>query len=177
MVARIIERSDERRSRDLTRVIPRDHGGRPECHVRPMVKGGGGGKAGDHGVDVREGSKQATLSSCGEGTAMDKAGNYGFGTRWSELFYEDLTSILEACEIEEEEKTSGGAATLHTPVLEITAAGSSAHVRPMVTNGGGGKAGNQSDIEDARPGTGICKGADGEVGSDNEAGADRPSPT
>ena len=52
----------------------------PSARVRPMVKGGGGGKAGDHGVDAIEGAEQATLSTCGEGTAMDEAGNYGFGT-------------------------------------------------------------------------------------------------
>ena len=72
-----------------------------------MVKGGGGGKAGDHGVDAREGAEQATFSSCGTRTAMDEAGNYGFGTRLPESFYEDFASILEACEIEEEEETSG----------------------------------------------------------------------
>ena len=110
-----------------------------------MVKGGGGGKAGDHNVDVREGAEQATLSSCGKRTAMDKAGNYGFGTRWPELFYEDLASILEACEIEEEEKTSGGAATFHTPVQETPAAGPSARVRHKEKNGGGGKAGNRDN--------------------------------
>ena len=45
-----------------------------------MEKGGDGGKAGDHGVDAIEGAEQATLSTCGEWTAMDKAGNDGFGT-------------------------------------------------------------------------------------------------
>ena len=55
-----------------------------------MVKGGGGGKAGDHGVDAREGAKQATFSPCGKRTAMDEAGNYGFGTRLPEPFYEDF---------------------------------------------------------------------------------------
>ena len=78
-----------------------------------MEKGGDGDKAGDHGVDTTEGAEQATLSRCGEWTAMDEAGNYGFGTRLPESFYEDFASILEACEIEEEEKTSGGAATFH----------------------------------------------------------------
>ena len=67
--------------------------------------------------------------------------------------------------------------SLHAPVLETPAAGPSARVRPRVTNGGGGKAGNQSNVEEARPGTSICKGADGEVGDDNEARADQPSPT
>ena len=72
-------------------------------------------------------------------------------------------------ESEEEEEMSGGAATFHTPVLETPAAGPSARVRPRVTNGGCGKAGNQSNVEEVRPGMGICKGTDGEVGSDNEA--------
>ena len=36
--------------------------------------------------------------------------------------------------------TSGGAATLHTPVLETPATGSRAGVRPRVMGGGGGKA-------------------------------------
>ena len=52
----------------------------PSARVRPMEKGGGGGKAGDHGVDAIEGAEQATLSTCGEWTAMDEAGNDGFGT-------------------------------------------------------------------------------------------------
>ena len=83
---------------------------------------------------------------------MDKAGNYRFGTRWPELFYEDLASILEACEIEEEEKTSGGAATFHTPVQETPAAGPSARVRPREKNGGGGKAGDRNDKKEVRSG-------------------------
>ena len=45
--------------------------------------------------------------------------------------------------------TGGSAATLHTPVLETPAAGPRAGVRPRVTDGGGGKAGNQSDKRDA----------------------------
>ena len=45
------------------------------ARVRPMVKGGGGGKAGDHGVDAIEGAEQATLSSCGKRTARNKADN------------------------------------------------------------------------------------------------------
>ena len=71
---------------------------------------------------MREGAEQATLSSCGEWTTMDEAGDYGagsatsrvgvsFGTRLPETFYEDFASILEACEIKEEDATSGGAAT------------------------------------------------------------------
>ena len=70
---------------------------------------------------------------------------------------------------DKEDATSGGPPTFHTPVLETPAAGPSARVRPRVTNGGGGKAGNQSNVEEARPGMGICKGNDGEVGRDNEA--------
>ena len=76
---------------------------------------------------------------------------------------------------DKEDATSGGTVTFHTPVLETTTAGPSAHVRPMVTGSGGGKAGNRSDVGDSRPGTGICKGTDGEVGDDNEVGAE-PNP-
>jgi hypothetical protein len=36
--------------------------------------------------------------------------------------------------------TRGGAVTLPTPILGMTAAGPSARVRPRVTDGGGGKA-------------------------------------
>ena len=120
--------------------------------MRPMVKGGGGGKAGDHGVDAIEGAEQATLSTRGKRTAMDEAGNYGFGTRLPESFYEDFASILEACEIEEEEETSGGAAAFHTPVLETTATGPRAGARPRETDGGGGKAGNRNGEEEVRSG-------------------------
>ena len=49
----------------------------PSARVRPMVKGGSGGKAGDHGVNAREGAVQATLSSRGKRTAMDEANIYG----------------------------------------------------------------------------------------------------
>ena len=73
-------------------------------------------------------------------------GNYGFGTRLPESSCEDFASILEACKIEEEEETSSGAATFHTPVQETPAAGPSADVRPREKNGGGGKAG-KSDTE------------------------------
>ena len=93
---------------------------------------------------MREGAEQATLSSCGEWTAME-AGNYGFGTQFPETFYEDFASILEACEIEKEEEISGGAATLHTPALEASAVGPSAGVRPRATGSGGGKAGNRDN--------------------------------
>ena len=71
----------------------------PSARVRPMVKGGDGDKAGDHGVDTREGVEQAILSTCGERTAMDEAGSYGFGT-WRP-------------ETSNTEETSGGAATFH----------------------------------------------------------------
>ena len=135
----------------------------PSARVRPMVKGGGGGKAGDHGVDTREGAEQATVSSRGKRTAMDEADIYGamdatsrvggsFGTRLPETFYEDFASILEACEIEEEEETSGGAATFHTPVLETPETGLRAGVRPRETDGGGGKVGNRNDEEE------VCRG-------------------
>ena len=121
-----------------------------------MVKGGGGGKAGDHGVDMREGAKQATLSPCGKRTATEKVSDYragsatsrvgeSFGTRLPETFYEDFASILEACEGEEEEETSGGAAAFHTPVLETTETGPRAGARPRETDGGGGKAGNRDN--------------------------------
>ena len=59
-----------------------------------------------------------------------------------ESFYEDFASILEVYEIEEEEETSGGALTFHTPVLETTATSPRAGVRPRETDGGGGKAGS-----------------------------------
>ena len=59
----------------LTRTGSRDHGGRPECPRETYGKGGGGGKAGDHGVDAREGAEQATFSPCGKRTVRDKAGN------------------------------------------------------------------------------------------------------
>ena len=52
------------------------------------------------------------------------------------------------CKIEEEEETSGGAMSFHAPILETSAAGPSARVRPRVTDGGGSKADNQ--IEDER---------------------------
>ena len=130
----------------------------PSARVRPMVKGGGGGKAGDHGVDTREGAEQATVSSRGKRTAMDEADIYGamdatsrvggsFGTRLPETFYEDFASILEACEMEEEDETSDGVATFHTPALEASAVGPSAGTRPRATDGGGGKADNRDEDE------------------------------
>ena len=82
--------------------------------MRPRETGGGGGKAGDPGGDMREGAEQATLSTCGERTAMDEAGNYGFGT-WRP-------------ESSKEEEASGGAASFHAPVQETPAAGLSARV-------------------------------------------------
>ena len=59
---------------------------------------------------------------------------------------------------DEKDATSGGVTTLHTLILETSAAGPSARVRPRVTDGWGIKAHDQSDIEDARPGIGICHG-------------------
>ena len=70
--------------------------------------------------DMREGAEQATLLSCGEWTAMDEAGNYGFGT-WRP-------------ETSSGEETSDGAPTLHTPALEAPAVGPSAGVRPRATD-------------------------------------------
>ena len=71
----------------------------PSARVRPMEKGGDGDKAGDHGVDATEGAEQATLSRCGEWTAMDEAGNDEVGA-WRP-------------ESSSKEETSGGAATFH----------------------------------------------------------------
>jgi hypothetical protein len=129
------------------------------------VTDGGGGKAGDNDDDdMGEGAKQAALSACGKRTAVEKADDYGarsassrvgecFGTRLPKTFYEDFARLLEACEIEldDEEETSDGAATLHTSVLGTTAAGPSARVRPRVTDDGGGKAGD-GDYEEDRSG-------------------------
>ena len=78
-----------------------------------------------------EGAERATLSTCGERTAMDEAGNYGFGT-WRP-------------ESSNEGETSGGVATFHTLVQETPAAGPSARVRPREKNGGVGKAGNRDE--------------------------------
>ena len=94
--------------------------------VRPRVTGGGGSKEGDHDGDMREGAEQATLSSCREWTAMDEAGNYGFGT-WRP-------------ETSSGEETSDGVTTLHTSALEALTVSPSADVRPRATDGGGGKA-------------------------------------
>jgi hypothetical protein len=70
-----------------------------------------------------------------------------------ETFYEDFARLLEACEIElnDKEETSGGAVTLHKSVLGTMAASPSARVRPRVTDDGGGKAGD-GDYEDDRSG-------------------------
>ena len=51
-----------------------------------------------------------------------------------------------------------GVATLHTLILETLASGPSARVRPRVTDGGGGKEDDESDVEDVRPGMGMCHG-------------------
>ena len=87
-----------------------------------------------------------------------------------ESFYEDFASILAACKIEEEvamdndvrmkvatDIMSGGDGTLHTHILKTPAAGLSADVRPRVTNGGGGKAGDQSDERKRGPGRAYTK--------------------
>ena len=48
----------------------------PRAGVRPRETGGGGGKVGSHDDgDTGEGAAQAILSTCGEWTAMEKAGN------------------------------------------------------------------------------------------------------
>ena len=76
---------------------------------------------------------------------------------------------------------SGGATSLHAPVPETTAVGPSARVRPMVTNGGGGKADDQSDVYDARPKMGIFHGRSAKYAACNMAGGgpkdERPSMT
>ena len=103
-----------------------------------------------------EGAEQATLSTYGERTAADKAGiheagitpsgvSVSSGTKLPESFYEELASILDACEIEieeEEEETSEGAATFPTPLRETSAAGSESPSEPGDSEGGGGKAGD-----------------------------------
>ena len=112
-----------------------------------------------------EGAERATLSSCGEWTAMDEAGSYGFGTWRPETSSEEAASVLEACAIGDgvatdndvrteaaTDMTSGGAGTLPTPILGTTAAGPSARVRPRVTDDGGGKAGNRNYEEEDRSG-------------------------
>ena len=102
----------------------------PSADVRPRATGGGGGKAGNRDNSKKTVEEEAA-SIIGGGVATDDDVRMEVAT--------DITS------------TSGGAATLHTPVLETTAAGPSARVRPMVTNGGGGKAGNR-DEKDATSG-------------------------
>jgi hypothetical protein len=127
----------------------------PSSGVRPRVTDGDGGKAGNDERDMGEGAERATLSACGKRTAVEEADGYGagsatsrvgesFGTRLPVTFYEDFARLLEACEIEldDEEETSGGAGSLPTPVLGTTAAGPSAGVRPRVTDGGVGEAGD-----------------------------------
>ena len=82
--------------------------------------------------DMREGAEQATLSSCGEWTAIDEVGDYEEGVAT------DTDVRMEVAT----DTTSDDAATLHTPVLETPAAGPSTGVRPRVTDGGGDKAGD-----------------------------------
>ena len=92
--------------------------------------------------DVGEGARQGTLSSSGEGMAKVDAGDYreGKGTsRWGG----GLGARFP--ETSSEEETSGGVGTLPTPVLETLVASLSTGMRPRVTNGGNGKAGNRDD--------------------------------
>ena len=104
----------------------------PSARVRPMEKGGDGDKAGDHGVDTTEGAEQATLSRCGERTAMDEAGNDGFGT-WRP-------------ESSRKERRRAAVPRPSTqPVQENPGGRPSARVRPREKNGSGGKAGNRDD--------------------------------
>ena len=173
--------------------------------MRPREKNGGGGKAGnrDKGNETAEDEAASIIDACiyGGGVATDNNVRGRVATDITStsggvatLHAPDLETPAvgpsarvrprmmnggggKAGNHDKEDPTSGGAATFRTPILKTPAASPSARVRPRVTNGGGGRAGNRSDVEDARPGMGICKGANGEVGSDNEAWADRPSPT
>jgi hypothetical protein len=115
----------------------------PGSRVRPKVTDGGGGKAGDDDSDIGEGAEQATLSSCGKRMTVEEADGYragsatsrvgeSFETQLPETFYEDFTRILKACEINEEEETSGDAATLHASILGTTVSGFSAPDRCMI---------------------------------------------
>ena len=77
------------------------------------------------------------MDEAGDHGAMDATSRVGvsFGLRFPDTFYEEFASILEACEIEEDEETSGGAVTLHTPVFENPVTGPRAGVRPRETDG------------------------------------------
>ena len=80
---------------------------------------------------------------------MFEAGDYGGGVATDNNVRMEVATNITS--------TSDGAATLHAPVLETPAAGPSARVRPRVTNGGGGKAADQSNVKEARPGTSILR--------------------
>ena len=71
------------------------------------------------------------MDEAGDHGAMDATSRVGvsFRTRLPDTFYEELASIFKACEIDEEDAASGGAATLHTPVLETPATGPRAGFR------------------------------------------------
>ena len=76
--------------------------------------------------------EQATLSSCGECTAMNEAGDNG----------DEVATDNDVRKEVATDTTSGDVGTLPTPVLETPEAGPRADVRPRVTDGGGGKSGN-----------------------------------
>ena len=118
--------------------------------------------------DMREALERATLSSCGEWTATDKAGIYGrmnigsrvgrsFATRLPETLNEEVASIIEACVIEEEIATDhgiqtkvatnmrsarDGAGTFPTPILETSTVSPESPHETGETEGGGGKTDN-----------------------------------
>ena len=66
-----------------------------------------------------------------------------------------------------EEKAREGSSTpaTKTPAVEV-----GTYVRPRVTNGSDDKAGNQSNVEDSRPGVGICHRRSGKNAACNTAG-------
>ena len=101
----------------------------PSADVRPRATGGGGGKAGnrDNGKETVEKEAASIIDACviGDGVATDDNVRMEVAT--------DITS------------TSGGAMTLHAPVRETLAAGSSARMRPRVMNGSGGKVGDHDE--------------------------------
>mgnify|MGYP000409131333 CR=1 FL=1 len=72
------------------------------------------------GGDMREGAEQATLSSWGLWMAMDEAGDYENGVATDNDVRKEVATNT----------TSGGATTLHAPVLETPAAGPRAGMRP-----------------------------------------------
>jgi hypothetical protein len=84
----------------------------------------------------------------GEATIANSGEHERVRTRWSETSSGEA-SVIEACAIGDGiainnvhmevamSTTSGGAGTLPTPILGMTAIGPSARVRPRVTNSGG----------------------------------------